>query len=207
MIQAKQQEDLAVLSALASSPRSLPAGSARAIATSVRGWRRLPRLPAKRYMRDIGTRIESVGATGWNSISPMRVLERGYAMVWDAAGSPVTLATGIAAGDSLKVEFADGSIGVTATGAAAPPAPAKPARSVGRNARAMFRVRGRCCNQKERYGNDVEGSPLTSFPRLSRESRVRQLPLRSFTLIPARARLYFLRPANLAGRLGLAWPE
>ncbi|TAL00561.1 MAG: exodeoxyribonuclease VII large subunit [Rhodospirillaceae bacterium] len=82
---------------------------------------------AKRFFADTGTRVTTMTAR-LESVSPRRVLERGYAMVWDAAGSPVTLAKGIATGDSLKVEFADGSIGVTATGAA-PTSAAKPARS------------------------------------------------------------------------------
>jgi len=81
---------------------------------------------AKRFMRDADHRLEAMGAR-LESVSPRRVLERGYAMVWDASGAPLTLAANVTSGAALKIEFADGSIGATATGT--PPPPSKPASS------------------------------------------------------------------------------
>jgi exodeoxyribonuclease VII large subunit len=68
---------------------------------------------------DIAHRLTALGDR-LASVSPRRVLERGYAMVWDAAGAPVTAAAGVAAGASLKVEFADGQVAVQATDGARP---------------------------------------------------------------------------------------
>ena len=54
---------------------------------------------------------------GWsnrlNSVSPERVLERGYTLVTLPDGSPVTVAAGAAPGDVWQVKFQDGSVGVT----------------------------------------------------------------------------------------------
>jgi exodeoxyribonuclease VII large subunit len=94
------------------------------------GWTRL--------LRDKDTRVETLEAR-LESVSPKRVLERGYAIVWDANGAPVTQAQDVSAGDALKVEFAgERKVDVTVTGAgsAAPPKPraskrAKPAPEQG----------------------------------------------------------------------------
>jgi len=86
------------------------------------GWTRL--------LRDKDTRLETMDAR-LESVSPKRVLERGYAIVWDANGAPVTQSGKVSAGDALKVELADGQMDVTVTGegSSAPPSPAKPART------------------------------------------------------------------------------
>lgn len=61
------------------------------------------------------------------SLSYRNVLGRGFAIVRDPAGTPLKAAAGIASGDALTVEFADGRIGVEATGAgSAPPSPPVP---------------------------------------------------------------------------------
>jgi exodeoxyribonuclease VII large subunit len=63
-----------------------------------------------------------------DSVSPQRVLERGYAMVTDAEGAPVTSATKVAAGDALTIKFGDGEVGATAGSGTARPTP-KPAKA------------------------------------------------------------------------------
>ena len=61
------------------------------------------------------------------SVSPRRVLERGYAMVWDTDGAPVTAAAKVSTGAALTVEFGDGKVGVTAGEGV--PRPARPKRA------------------------------------------------------------------------------
>ena len=55
------------------------------------------------------------------SLSFRRVLERGYAVVRDAADKPVTAAASLAAGDAVSIEFADGRAGARIDGKAADP--------------------------------------------------------------------------------------
>ena len=50
------------------------------------------------------------------------MLERGFALVRDAAGAPLRRAAAIAPGQALRIEFADGEIGATADGHAEPQA-------------------------------------------------------------------------------------
>jgi exodeoxyribonuclease VII large subunit len=61
------------------------------------------------------------------SLSYAGVLERGYAVIRDRDGKPVTRAAEIATGAAFRVEMRDGNIDAMATGAAANP-PRKPAR-------------------------------------------------------------------------------
>jgi len=65
---------------------------------------------------------------GWvarlESVSPARVLERGYAMVTDASGTPVTHVTGVSRGDAVTLRFQDGETGaVIGDGAGTSPGP------------------------------------------------------------------------------------
>ena len=55
------------------------------------------------------------------SYSYERVLDRGFALVRDKAGTPVTRAADIRSGDKLSLRFADGERGATADGEAAAP--------------------------------------------------------------------------------------
>jgi exodeoxyribonuclease VII large subunit len=57
-----------------------------------------------------------------NAVSYRSVLERGFALVRDAAGVPLRRAAAVAHGQGLRVEFADGEIGATADGHAEPQA-------------------------------------------------------------------------------------
>ena len=58
------------------------------------------------------------------------VLARGFALVRDPAGSPLRSAAAINPGQALDIEFADGRVAATATGAhdVAPPKPRQPIR-------------------------------------------------------------------------------
>ena len=78
----------------------------------------------KRVVRDTEIRVTTLG-TRLESVSPQRVLERGYAMVTDANGAPVTLAAKVASGDALTIKFGDGDVGATAGVSTAPPKPAR----------------------------------------------------------------------------------
>ena len=51
-----------------------------------------------------------------DSLSYERVLARGFALVRDAAGSPVLVAASVQSGDALRIQFADGVISATADG-------------------------------------------------------------------------------------------
>ncbi|MBW4022852.1 MAG: exodeoxyribonuclease VII large subunit [Proteobacteria bacterium] len=51
-----------------------------------------------------------------DSVSYMAVLERGFALVSDAAGHPLTRAEEVGRGAALAIRFADGSVGATADG-------------------------------------------------------------------------------------------
>ena len=69
------------------------------------------------------------------SFSYRKVLERGFAVVRDEHGTPVTSVEATKPGAMLAVEFADGKAGVRVEGSAAPPAPKaakKPAAPDGR---------------------------------------------------------------------------
>jgi exodeoxyribonuclease VII large subunit len=83
-----------------------------------------------RVRENVDHRLEAMAAR-LESVSPKRVLERGYAMVWDASGAPVTAAAGVATGAALRVEFADNSVDVSVTGGS--PKPAKPAKRIKEN--------------------------------------------------------------------------
>jgi exodeoxyribonuclease VII large subunit len=50
------------------------------------------------------------------SVSPLAVLDRGYALVTDPAGVAITRAAGVKPGTKLRLRFADGEVRVTADG-------------------------------------------------------------------------------------------
>jgi exodeoxyribonuclease VII large subunit len=66
-----------------------------------------------------GARLESLTQL-LNALGYHKVLERGFALVRDAAGDPVRSAARIAQNDPLDIEFADGRVGAVATGGAGP---------------------------------------------------------------------------------------
>jgi exodeoxyribonuclease VII large subunit len=78
----------------------------------------LPRLtdaPVRGRLREARARLEGLSAR-LESVSHKAVLERGYAMVFDGAGVPVTKAAGVKPGSALRIDFADGPVRVTASG-------------------------------------------------------------------------------------------
>jgi exodeoxyribonuclease VII large subunit len=88
-----------------------------------------PRLEAAlpRLLKERGQRLDSLGKL-LESFSYRRVLERGYTVVRDAAGQPVTEIAAAPAGAALTIEFKDGNAAVLVQGggSAAPPSPAPP---------------------------------------------------------------------------------
>ncbi len=63
-----------------------------------------------------------------DSVSYMAVLERGFALVSDGAGHPLTRAAEVAPQAVLSIRFADGAVVATADGGEAP-RPARPRRA------------------------------------------------------------------------------
>ncbi len=65
---------------------------------------------APAYQRTIGVRSEKLSATSrmLESLSYERVLDRGFALVENDAGAPISKAAGLGAGDRVAIRFADG---------------------------------------------------------------------------------------------------
>jgi exodeoxyribonuclease VII large subunit len=82
----------------------------------------LGRRPAPSMARILEHRRQRLDATFKlaASLGPENVLRRGFALVTTPAGDLVASAGMIAPGDALNVRFADGDVGVTATGGVAP---------------------------------------------------------------------------------------
>ena len=66
-------------------------------------------------MREARARLEGTGAR-LESVSPLAVLQRGYALVSDPAGHPLTSAAAVRPGTKLRLRFADGEVGAIAEG-------------------------------------------------------------------------------------------
>ncbi|MCW5773039.1 MAG: exodeoxyribonuclease VII large subunit, partial [Rhodospirillaceae bacterium] len=93
---------------------------------------RMPGL-VKRRLADLEQRWASAGQL-LESLSYQRVLDRGFALVRDAAGEPVTSAAGARPGLDVAIRFSDGEVGARIAGPAAPPArPAPKRRKTGGN--------------------------------------------------------------------------
>ena len=86
-----------------------------------RGLERVAGGLAPRLLSDLMTRkrtsLDHLGQL-LDSYSYEKVLERGFALVRDAAGKPVLTAAAVSAGDTLTVQFRDGSVDAVAGGAA-----------------------------------------------------------------------------------------
>ena len=70
-------------------------------------------------LRERRARLEGLAAR-LDSVSYEAVLARGYALVRDAAGQPVTRAVQVRPGQALTLEFGDGTVGARADGALPP---------------------------------------------------------------------------------------
>ena len=76
---------------------------------------RLSDSPLRAALREARARLEGTGAR-LESVSPLAVLQRGYALVSDPAGHPLTSAASVKPGARLKLRFADGEVAATADG-------------------------------------------------------------------------------------------
>ena len=74
---------------------------------------RLSDAPLRAMMRETRARLEGTAAR-LESVSPLAVLQRGYALVSDAAGHKLTSAAAVAPGARLRLRFADGEVAATA---------------------------------------------------------------------------------------------
>ncbi len=97
---------------LRSALRHAVAGRAAAAA---RVLPRLSTVPLEARLRENKARLEGLSAR-LESVSYTTVLARGYALVTDAAGHPVTTAKAVRPGMDLRLRFADGEARATASG-------------------------------------------------------------------------------------------
>ena len=74
---------------------------------------RLSDAPLRAAMRETRARLEGTAAR-LESVSPLAVLQRGYALVSDSAGRQLTSAAAVPPGARIKLRFADGDIAATA---------------------------------------------------------------------------------------------
>lgn len=81
-----------------------------------------------RRLDDLSARLAASGRM-LESLSYERVLDRGYALVEDASGTPVSKAAKLSEGDQVSVRFADGTSNMQVLGSSGQPAktPPKPA--------------------------------------------------------------------------------
>ena len=80
---------------------------------------RLSDAPVRGGIREARARLEGTAAR-LESVSPLAVLARGYALVTDPAGHNLTSAGAVKPGARLTLQFADGSVRATADGARKP---------------------------------------------------------------------------------------
>src|SRR5271165_4771972 len=86
---------------------------------AVRVLARVTPAPLAARLREARARLE--GAAGrLDSVSPLAVLQRGYALVTDPLGHPLTAAAAVHPGAWLRLRFADGEVGATADGGGKP---------------------------------------------------------------------------------------
>jgi exodeoxyribonuclease VII large subunit len=74
---------------------------------------RLSDAPLRGLLRETRARLDGTAAR-LESVSPLAVLQRGYAVVSDVAGRPLTTAGAVKPGARLRLRFADGEVGATA---------------------------------------------------------------------------------------------
>jgi exodeoxyribonuclease VII large subunit len=66
-------------------------------------------------LREARARLDGTAAR-LESVSPLAVLARGYALVTDPAGAPITRAANVKAGARMRLRFTDGEVKATADG-------------------------------------------------------------------------------------------
>ncbi len=97
----------------------LQQATARLRGTEARVASRLSPTMLRSGLREARTRLDAAAAR-LESVSHQAVLARGYAVVFDGDGHPVTRAAGVRAGARLRLSFADGDKVATAEGQARP---------------------------------------------------------------------------------------
>ncbi|UCH74687.1 MAG: exodeoxyribonuclease VII large subunit [Rhodospirillales bacterium] len=117
---ADRQHGVANRAAKLQEPRALVAELAARVGTGGR----LLRNGAARAVRDEQARLRRIGDL-LESVSFKRVLERGYAVVRDAADTAVTAAAATAPGQAVSIEFRDGRVGAVISGEPPAKAPKK----------------------------------------------------------------------------------
>ncbi len=80
-------------------------------------WPGLTDAPLRACLRELTARLAGTGAR-LESVSPLAVLSRGYALVTDPSGHALTSAASVAPGARVRLRFADGEVGATADRAA-----------------------------------------------------------------------------------------
>ena len=75
--------------------------------------------PLRASLREAAARLEGTAAR-LESVSPLAVLSRGYALVSDSSGHPLTSADSVKPGARLSLRFADGEVRATADGKRGP---------------------------------------------------------------------------------------
>ncbi|WP_459676372.1 exodeoxyribonuclease VII large subunit [Acidisoma sp. 7E03] len=102
--------------ALTLSAQGLPSGLRHRVAVArqqeARISARLSAAPVQAGHREARARLEGLSAR-LHAVSYQAVLERGFALVSDEAGHPVTRAASLSEGEALSLRFADGAVGVT----------------------------------------------------------------------------------------------
>jgi exodeoxyribonuclease VII large subunit len=98
-------------------PRALRANAHRHRVEFTRATGRLTPASLDAKIKHLQSRVRSL-AQLVSAFSYHKVLERGFALVRDAAGAPVRTASALAAGESIEIEFADGRVGAIAEGKA-----------------------------------------------------------------------------------------
>ncbi len=76
---------------------------------------RVTAAPLRSSLREAGAHLSGLGAR-LDSASPLAILQRGYVLVTDPAGHPVTTASSVKAGNRLRLLFGDGQVDAVAQG-------------------------------------------------------------------------------------------
>ena len=76
---------------------------------------RLTEAAPRAAVREARVRLEGMGGR-LEAVSPLAVLARGYALVTDGTGVPITAAAGVKPGTRMRLRFADGEVKATADG-------------------------------------------------------------------------------------------
>jgi exodeoxyribonuclease VII large subunit len=85
---------------------------------------RVTEAPLRASVREAGAHLSGLGAR-LDSVSPLALLQRGYVLVTDPTGHPVTTAASVRPGNRLRLLFGDGQVDAVAQGGG-PPGKSRP---------------------------------------------------------------------------------